>query len=56
MPFDLLAAGRMTGLVSLFTSAGEPLLTKADLNIVSVAYQDSQTLVLDLAIIGSRQQ
>jgi hypothetical protein len=47
MPFDLLAAGRIEGLVSLFTSAGETLLSKADLNIVNVAYQDSQTLVLD---------
>ena len=47
MPFDLLAAGRITGLVSLFTSAGEPILSKADINIMRVAYEDSQTLVLD---------
>ena len=46
MPFDLLAAGRVTGLVSLFTSAGEPILAKADINMVSVVYRDSQTLVL----------
>jgi hypothetical protein len=46
MPFDLLAAGRVTGLVYLFTAAGEPILSKADINIVSVAYEDSQTLVL----------
>ena len=47
MPFDLLAAGRVAGLVSLFTSAGEPILSKADINIISIAYEDSQTLVLD---------
>jgi hypothetical protein len=47
MPFDLLAAGRVTGLVSLFTAAGEPILSKADINIVTVVYEDSQTLVLD---------
>ncbi len=47
MPFDLLAAGRVTGLVSLFTSAGEPILSKADINIVRDVYADSQTLVLD---------
>ncbi len=47
MPFDLLTTGRVTGLISLFTTEGNPLLTKADLNIVSLAYQDSQTLVLD---------
>ena len=47
MPFDHMAAGRVTGLVSLFTSAGEPILSKADINIVSVAYEDNQTLVLD---------
>ena len=47
MPLDLLAAGRVTGLVSLFTSAGEPILSKADINIVRDVYADSQTLVLD---------
>jgi hypothetical protein len=47
MPFDLLAAGRVTGLVSLFTSAGEPILAKADIRMVSVTYEDSQSLVLD---------
>ena len=47
MPFDLLAAGRVAGLVSLFTSTGEPILSKADINIVRVAYADSQILMLD---------
>lgn len=47
MPFDLLLAGRVAGLVSLFTAAGDPILSKADINIVSVAYEDNQILVLD---------
>lgn len=49
MPFDLIALGRVIGTVSLYTSNGTPLLTNAQLQIISIAYEDSQSLVLEFA-------